>query len=251
MNISEEIVARAYDKAGEEPLTETELSNKSSTRWRVIKDYYLATILETLSQTEWTCLITRAELEESDIDNYTDYTYVYTLPIDCAKPISLASEAEYIVEGNILYTDDSAAVLVYVTNGYTGQTVYKLPDEQPTEDTFSAGEYYTYDEDTDTYTLADTYDADTTYYVVDEQDYEGYNDLEFDPLLSQYIETMLAAKICLKLTGKEQLYQLLYNEAMLMENRAAKATKAYRYNKENGSKRWSEILGLPDYGEGL
>ena len=203
MNIDIEIVARALDKAGQEPLTPTELEEKTSTRWRLVKDYYLSTILETLSNTAWTCLKVRKRLVESEQENLSEYSFMYELPADCAKTVALATEHEYIVEKNILYTNDEDAVLIYITNGYTGE-------------------------------------------VIEGDDYPLYADLNFDPNLSNCIETKLAAKMVMKLTGDINVYSMLLQEAMLMENTAVKASSAQGRNKAKGNRYWSEVLGLPD-----
>ena len=49
MNIDKELCARAMDKAGEEPITQTEWEEGNSTRVRLIKDVYLSSILEALA----------------------------------------------------------------------------------------------------------------------------------------------------------------------------------------------------------
>ena len=116
--------------------------------------------------------------------------------------------------------------------------------EQPTEDNFLEKDYYLFDKENNTYTKATMYDSDVLYYVEKEEDYPGYTDLDFDPLLSEYIETKLASKIVLKITGDTQLYQLLYSEAQLMENRAVKASMAHSHNKETGDVWWADELGL-------
>lgn len=255
MNINKELVARAMNKAGEEPLTEEDYTNKG-TRYRLVKDYYLATILETLAATSWTSQLKAIKLEIEE-ENESAYMASYKLPIDCAKPVRLKSEEEFSVAGKILYTDDTDAVLIYVTNEYTGELKYNYEEAepQPTAETFSQNEYFTYNEETETYETADQYNEHVTYYVREqiEEDYELYNDIDLqsDPLLSELIETRLAAKIVLKLTGKTDLYTLLYNESQIMEQRAVKASFAHAHSKNNGNSWWSDILGLPDYEGGM
>ena len=54
MNIDRDLVARAFTKAGEEPITDAEWSDAESSRVRVVKEFYLATLLEALSSYDWT-----------------------------------------------------------------------------------------------------------------------------------------------------------------------------------------------------
>lgn len=246
MNINRDLVARALNKAGEEPLTDEEWKNKDGTRWRVISDFYLATILEALSYTEWTSQKKREQLVLSENANLSTYNFMYYLPIDCAKPVNLEGNGEYLVEDGILYTNEENAILVYVSDGFTNKFVYEEVNPQPTEETFTEGEYYIYNEETEEYERAESYQVGVTYYVNIPQDYEYYSDIKLDPMLSEYIETRLAGKIALKLTGDMQKYQMLFNEAQLIENRAIKATVAHGHNKDTGNPWWAQTLGLSD-----
>lgn len=246
MNIDHNLVARAFNKAGQEPLTDQEWTAKESTRYRIVNQFYLETILETLSNTDWTSQKKRVRLVEVfpyvaadpqptaqnfgdgvyyeyengnyiraesysedktyyvyQEKNLTTYMHMYVLPADIAKPVSLIEDEIFIVEGPYLYTNQSGAILTYITNGYTATEI--------------TGD-----------------------------DYPNYNSFTPDAMLAEYIETRLASKIVLKLSGDTQLYQLLYNEAMLMENRAVKASSAQGQNKDKGNPYWYETLGLPD-----
>lgn len=249
MNIDFNIASRAFMKAGEEPLTETDIET-TSTRYRTLKELYLVTILETLSNTEWTSQKTRKPLElaSEEAENYTNYGFMYTLPLDCAKPVALQDDGEFIVEGRFLYTDSADAVLLYVTNGFRGDHEYVKADPQPTGETFSEGEYYYIDEDNIIH-RAEEYDMSIVYLVEKPEDYPGYRELVEDPLLFEYIATRLAAKLVLKFTGNLQLYSALYSESYAMENRAIKSTVAHSKSRDEGHKYWGEILGLS--GDGL
>lgn len=250
MNINRQIVNRAMDKAGEEPILEEEWNNNTSVRVRLVKDYYLATILETLANTEWTSRKKREPLVEDTAGlNWSENAYKYFLPIDCAKPISLQNNADYIVEGNYLLTDKENAILTYVSNAYTGERKWAVAEVQPTQETWESMKYAYYDEETEKYVDAENYVEGKTYYLPVDEDYPLYDDIDFDPLLSEYIETRLASKMVLKLTGNKELYQLLYNEAILMEKRAVNVSQAHGYNKAKGSEYWGKTLGLPDYEE--
>ena len=145
MNINKEIVARAMDKAGEEPITKEEWEANKSTRIRLIKDYYLATILETLANTSWTSQKKRTQLiSQAEQPNLTSYLFMYELPIDCAKPIEINGVQEYLVEDGFIYTNVENPILVYISNHFTGE--YRYQEEKVTIDTFNAGIFYILDE---------------------------------------------------------------------------------------------------------
>lgn len=244
MNIDKELVNRALEKAGQEPLVEDDIT-KNSARWRLIKSFYLPTILETLSHTSWTSRKKRARLNLFEGDNYSDYAYAYRLPLDCAKPEEITTNDEFLTEGNILYTDAQDAVLLYISNGYARER-YEQPAEQPTSENFSENVYYYFDEQDNDYITANTFDENTTYYIFSTDDYPAYEPMEFDPMLAQYIESRLASKIVLKITGNTELYQLLYNEALILEQKASNTSYAHNRSKAQGNPFWADQLGLSD-----
>ncbi len=242
MNIDKDLVARALSKAGEEPITNDEWTDGTSNRVRVVEDFYLATILEALASYDWTSQKKRAALEvidEETEENLSDYDFMYALPADCAKPVALASEEAYIVEGGFLYTNDEAAVLIYIQNYFTGQYVYEEV-ESPTASDIDL--YYILVEGE--YVKATTYVQGTTYYVIVEEDYNFYGQPVFDPSLSAYIECKLAASIALKLTSDTSKYQLLYNEAQIIANTAQKKSAEMARNRTKGNPWWTDQLGL-------
>lgn len=249
MNMNTEIVTRALMKAGQEPLTSQD-KEKNSTRYRAIKSFYLSTILETLSKTNWTSQKKRSQLNlNEDKENLTEYTFCYNLPIDCAKPEELQDNTDYIVEGKYLYTDIENAILLYISSGYNPDRL--LPDEN--ESFTEEDEIQTLSEDlTDEVTdeTEESEEEDNTEEPTededDTEDYPEYDELILDPMLSLYIETMLAAKIALKITGEANLYQLLYNEAALIEQRAEDTSHDHSKNRTKGSTWWTESLGLGD-----
>lgn len=242
MNIDKNIVARAFAKAGEEPITESEWEEGTSNRVRVVKDFYHATILQTLSSYDWTSQKKRARLEVIDIDteeNLTTYDFMYALPADCAKVVGLVGNDSYIVEGGFIYTDTADAVLIYITNYFTGKRKYEKVSD-PVEADLS--KYYYLDEDV--YVKAESWDSEQTYYTLIEEDYNFYDEPKFDPQLSAYIECDLAASVVLKLTGDTQKYQMLFNEAQIIANNAQKKSAEMARNKTKGNRWWIEELGL-------
>lgn len=202
MNRDTDLISRALIDAGQEPLTDNDSTNKS-VRWRTIELYYLQTVLETIADAEWTCLKKRVALTVSEDDNLTKYVYAYDLPIDCARAVEIQDNNEYIVEGNILFTDTEDAELLYISNGKVSEAD-KLPDDN----------------------------------------YPYYNPPEFEPKLKQCIETMLAAKFSLKITGDKQLYATLTAVARSIEEDAMKATRSRGVSKQKGSVWWADRMGI-------
>lgn len=210
MNVNKDIVNRALIKAGQEPLTDEEYRNEDATRWRLIKSYYLPTILITLENTEWTSQKRRKKLEKIELTSeekeLSPYLNAYQLPIDCRKPIALKNSEEYAVEGRRLLTNGDSAVLLYVSDGYIGEA-----DDSG---------------------------------VVSDDDFPNYEDFKPDATLEEYLVTKMASEIALKITGDNQLYNLLYGEAQIMEDRAIKSSAAQGHSKETGNEWWSDLLGM-------
>ena len=242
MNIDRSLVARAFSKAGEEPITDDEWTEGTSNRVRVVKDFYLATILESLASYDWTSQKKRAALEIIDSEteeNLTNYLFMYALPADCAKVVCLKDGKDYIIEGGFLYTNSENAVCVYIKNYFTGKRVYQQV-ENPVE--ADIDKYYYLDDGE--YIKALVWDSEETYYTLVEEDYNYYAQPQFDPPLASYIECKLAASIALKLTGDANKYQILYNEAILIANNAQKKSAEMAQNKTKGNKWWIEELGM-------
>lgn len=111
MTIDLNVVTRALQKAGQEPLTQEDI-DKNSTRWRTIKAFYLATILETLSRTSWTSQKVRRKLLTKN-KKKSGFDFSYELPLDFKKALYLDSAEPYGIIDGILYTDDRDAELIY------------------------------------------------------------------------------------------------------------------------------------------
>ena len=246
MFIDKGIVARAFAKAGEEPITETEWTEGTSNRVRIIKEFYLATLLEALASYDWTSQKKRVRLEQLDPEaeeaeeNYTNYAFMYPLPADCAKVVSVNNDKPYVVEGAFLFTDEENAILLYIKNYWTGRYEYEEVAE-PVEADLS--KYWVKDEEGN-YEKAETWDPTETYYVIKEHDYNFYDQPVLDPTLSAYFECKLAASIALKLTGGTDKYQMLYNEAQIIANTAQKKSAEQARNKTKGNEWWTTQLGL-------
>ena len=125
------------------------------------------------------------------------------MPTDCAKPIKLQDNSEYRVQGTYLYTDQEGAILLYITTG-------RIADE--------------------TDFLTDDY-------------YPEYAEETYESSFWEYIETRLASKLVLRLTGETTLYQLLFSESQLIEQKAQKISRAQAQSKPKGNKYWAEQIG--------
>ena len=244
MNIDRSLVARAFIKAGEEPITEAEWDDGTSNRVRTIKETYLAILLDSLASYDWTSQKKRVRLEalteEDDEENLTGFAYMYPIPADCAKIVQIGDKKHYIVEGAFIFTDEADAVLLYIQNYFTGKYAFKIV-ELPVETDIA--NYYIKNEEGE-YEPAETWDPDETYYEIDEQDYNFYAQPKLDPILSSYFECRLAAAIALKLTGGTDKYQMLYSEASIIANTAMKKSAEQAQNKSHGNEWWTKQLGM-------
>ncbi len=257
MNIDRSLVARAFIKAGEEPINDTEWSDAESSRVRVVKECYLATLLEALSSYDWTSQKKRARLtpmtpaeisediDEDTEENLTAYSYMYALPKDCAKVVAIDDGEPYIVEGGFLFCDKENVIILYIRNYFTGRYVFEEVENPDPDD---IDKYYIKNSEGE-YEKAESYVMGTTYYVIVEEDYNFYGQPVLDPELSAYVECKLAAQIALKLTGGTDKYQMLYNEARLIADGAMKRSAEQAKNKHKGNKWWTDQLGLTNGGE--
>ena len=250
MNIDRQLVARAFIKAGEEPITEAEWTEGTSNRVRTVFEFYLATIKDALSSYNWTSQKKRARLtalipDDDTEENLTGYSYMFLLPADCAKVVAINDGDPYIVEGGYIFCDIESPVLLYIRDYFTGKYVYEQVENPTAED---IDKYYTKDAEGN-YEKAETYTEGTTYYIRIEEDYNFYSQPNFDPELSSYIECKLAASIALKLTAATDKYQMLYNEARLIADGAMKRSAEQARNRAKGNKWWTDQLGLTSGGD--
>lgn len=301
MNINMDIVTRALQKAGQEPLTDEDIE-KNSTRYRTIHSFYLATLMETLAKTSWTSQKRRKSLlkykrhisgydyayslpsdlgrilrlesdlkfnivdgklytddtaphlfyidvneyeKETDlipyVTNLTEYKNDYILPDDCAKPEQLIDNEEFIIEGRRLYTDAENAVLMYISNANISRSIeieengdlYLVLDD-------NGNLYWNGEGDT-------PYDIENDHlYFTQQKEYENFGELNADPMLEEFLETRLAAKIALKITGDKETYQTLYSESLIIEQQAEAGTNTHAKSKKNGNPWWTDSIGMGD-----
>jgi hypothetical protein len=203
MNIDQDVANRALMDIGEEILSPGEITQENL-KWRVIKEYYLSTIITALSAIPWTRGKIRKQLTmmPADTPNYSPYQYIYELPIDCVMPLEIQGNYFFVIEENHLLTDRANAALLYITNGRLAE---------PT--------------------------ADTT-----EDDYPDYSDIQMEPLFWEYIEKMLASKIAVKITGNPEISQAMFAMASLLRQEAMEQIRATSGSRYNGERRWDEAL---------
>lgn len=288
MNIDRQLVARAFVKAGEEPITEAEWTEGTSSRVRAVQEFYLAIILDALSSYNWTSQKKRARLTAldnyeyeqvlnptaSDVSLYWYYDEIEQCwkketQFDNTKDYYLKTEVNLTGYSYIFLLPADCGKVVAINDGepYIVEGAYIFCDienpvllyirnyftgryvyEEVTDPTAEDIDKY-YTKDADgNYEKAETYTEGTTYYIRIEEDYNFYSQPDFDPELSSYIECKLAASIALKLTAGTDKYQMLYNEARLIADGAMKRSAEQAKNKAKGNPWWTDQLGLTNGG---
>lgn len=206
MKIDRQLANRALAAVGQPELS---AEDKSSKAYLMIKKFYLSTMLESLETVKWTSAKKRAVLEKADIENHTDFSKSFYLPIDCGKIVELTDKSFYIVEGKILYTDSVNPVLVYVTNGkISGEKVQEKKDAAE-----AAG--LTFDEE-----------------------FPEYDPPEYEAMFYQAFELRLASKLALELSGQPQLHQMLLQEAAMIEMAGYRNSLTLSAGKKKGKDWW-------------
>ena len=284
MNIDRQLVARAFVKAGEEPITDDEWEDGTSSRVRAVFEFYLATILDALSSYNWTSQKKRARL--TALDNYeyeevlnptasnvskywyydeTDECWKKETEFDNTKDYYLRIEVNMTGYSYMFLLPADCGKVVAINDGdpYIVEGGYIFCDiESPILlyiRNYFTGKYVYEEvetpdpEDIDKYYVkdadgnyekAESYVMGTTYYIRIEEDYNFYSQPNFDPELSSYIECKLAASIALKLTAGTDKYQMLWNEARIIADGAMKRSAEQARNKTKGNPWWTDQLGL-------
>jgi hypothetical protein len=118
VNIDEDLANRIFLNIGEEILSVGDRT-QDTLKWRVLKQYYLSTLLAELAANPWVGARIRKPLvkEAPAYANYSPYQFIYKLPIDCARPLEIQGNYFYVIEDNRLLTDRDNAALLYITNG--------------------------------------------------------------------------------------------------------------------------------------
>ena len=284
MNIDRSLVARALAKAGEEPITDEEWNEGTSSRVRIVKEFYLAILQDSLSSYDWTSQKKRARL--TPMDNYEYEEVLSPKQSDLAKYYVYDSEDDKYYKAENY--DPSETYYLQIEVNLTGYAfmyplpadcvkVVKLENDEPyiVEGAFIYADVqnvvllyirnyftgkYVYEkvaepnpDDIDKYFVIDeegdyvkatSYVMGTEYYVIKEEDYNFYSEPNLDPTLSSYFECRLAACLALKLTGDTNKYQMLFNEAQIIGQNAQKKSAEMSRNRAKGNPTWVEQLGL-------
>jgi len=249
MNMDRGLVNRALAYVGDWVLTDQDIADKN-TNYETCKLFYLQTFLEALSEVSWTGGRKRAALVLTGLPHVPNqYSYVYDLPYDCAKPIELQDGEYFVVEGRFLMTDKAQAELLYVSNGralrpdVTIVSAGKPGDIQELE-YISAGPPGTAPD----FTLYPGTPADILKALPatpePREDYPDYVRLEYEPKFYQCCELLLAAKFAVKNTDNPQLHVLLMQEAMAIKREAVNASGSAKAARQKPAGFWSEEFGF-------
>jgi hypothetical protein len=150
-----QICNMAIGKIGATLITAIDENSKAA---RLCKLYYDDTVKELLEESSWWFARKRATLATPTGDPPDQWTYQYTIPSDCLKPLWLEAangdkNTKYRLEGSKIYTDLENAVLVYIynltdtskfTQGFTmavvamlaAKIIYPLTNDRNREETF-------------------------------------------------------------------------------------------------------------------
>jgi hypothetical protein len=247
MKIDMSLANRALARIGADPLTHSDRSGETL-RWRTLKEYYLQTFLEALSEVDWTGGRKRKKLRLSGVPHErTGHSFVYDLPADCARPLELQDNAYFVIEDRFLCTDQNRAELLYITNGKllppTSWVSSGRPGNVLEAEYLSAGRPWDVSENT----LRAGRPGDVPADPLPGRDYEDYPDYRpprYEPKLYEYLEHVLAAKLCMLLTKSLDLHNRLLQEAMIIRQAAVTASMGASAAKLKPQKWWKEELGL-------
>jgi hypothetical protein len=248
VNINQALVNRTLTGIGEDPLVFSD-SRGQTLRYRIIKEYYLQTFLEALSEVDWTGGKKRSRLARTGIPHQrTEYRFVYDMPFDCARPVELQDNGYFEVEDRFICTDVERAELLYITNGKILRPVARISAGRPGEihdmEYLSAGRPDTVHDVTlragRPRDIGDTLPEDP----VLSDDYPDYRPPEYEPKFYEYVEKTLAARFAVKLSDRPELHTRLLQEALLIRQEAVTASMGAAAAKRKPQKWWKEELGL-------
>jgi hypothetical protein len=256
VNIDFGLVNRVLARIGEDPLTFSDRSGETL-RFRTIKDYYLQTFLEGLSEVPWTGGRKREQLVRTGRPHIraAGYRFMYDVPFDCARPIELRDNDYFIIEDRFLCTDQERAELLYITNGKILRTIAAV--SMRPGDVVADMEYITAGrpENAPGLVLRMGRPGDIPAYTGSEarplpedpvldEDYPDYRPPQYEPKFYEYIELVLAANLATPLTKSPQLHAQLLREALLIREGAVTASMGAAAAKLRPRKWWKEELGL-------
>jgi hypothetical protein len=248
VNIDFPLANRALARIGADPLTWSDRQG-DTLRWRALKDSYLESFLEALSEVDWTGGRKRKPLWRSGLPHGdAGMAFVYDLPADCSRPLELLGGAYFVIEGRLLATDEARAELLYVANGRALRPLASVspgrPGSVPEEDYLTAGRPWNVAEAT----LRAGRPADVPAAIPPDpepdEDYPGYRPPRYEPKFYEHLELALAAKLCLLLAKNINLHSQLLREAAVAKEEAVIASRGASAAKLRPQKWWKEELGL-------
>ena len=249
MNINWNLVNRAMLLSGQFSLTEEDKTERNAT-FVLVKQFYLATILESLSEVDWTGGRKRAFLMGTGIPhkNNTRFRFAYDMPFDCAKPLELENNEYFLVEDRFIYTDQKHAILLYISNGKVLRPVPLISGGRPADvmdmEYLGAGRPPDKAEFT---TIHSGHPEDILDFIPDEEEAEDYPDYQmpvYEHKFYQYVENMLAAKCAMHLSNQMELHARLLQQAMMIKAEAIETSLGSSAAEQNPRKWWLEDLGI-------
>jgi len=234
---------------------------------KTIKEMYLTTFLEALTEIDWTSARRGRRLIKTRIKSvYRPYEYEYALPLDCAKPLRIQGGALFEVIGRSIFVEEPKAILLYITNGRrfieTDSKWVKVGDKYVREATEVDQEPVSLSDQIDTEPI-DSGEPDdppdepevtrllgspvTNYPITGDyltyehdEDFPEYTPPQFEPQFYAYIEKSLAAKCALRISNRPELHQLLLQEMMLAQETAQTVSLSSSNSAEKETGWWSE-----------
>jgi hypothetical protein len=274
MNMDIGIVNRALLSIGQYILTDEDIRRKNA-NYQEIRQYYMQSFLEALSELEWVGGRKRIKLMLSrrPLLKNKEYAFVYDLPFDCARPIELQDNAPFIIEDRLLYANISKAELLYVSNGKILRPVAVISCGRPGDvhdmEYISAGG----PEDESDLVIRGGVPQDFLWFgpqpgpnahypnghvpegwdgvtplplppdPESTEDYPDYLALQYEPKFYEYIEKTLAARLAMKVSAQPNLHVQLMQEAMLIKQEAIYTSRSHRASKVEPNAWWTEGMG--------
>lgn len=262
MDMDHGLVSRSLAKAGEDKMTDAEWSAKENgSRYRMVHDFYLQTILEALSQVDWTRGKKRVKLEAATVTVYSNDGTEFYSDKACREWQHVDVSGFTLVAGT---ASDGVTPYTYNPVNYTDyKYCYAVPYDcariiglqDNSEWVAEGGRIYTDMADSVLLYIANgrlSDDAITaketaiTAGTASAEDYPEYGSIDMEDIFWQYIELYLASKIAFKLTGKSDVYKTLYAEAARKKDDAVAASRSSGFSRSSGDAFWTEEMGGND-----
>jgi hypothetical protein len=252
MNMDIGMANRALFAAGIDELKPGDVKEESE-RFKIIRDYYLSTMLEAMAKVEWSGAKRRRSLTPTmkPHKQNAEFRYAFDLPMDCAKPVSLDAQEFFRVESGLLYCNTPVARLLYITNGkrLIGQTSLsagnasrRRPDEYITggdaqrNNRFEEGDNIITGGNASRTTPVPPPEA--------SEHFPDYQELRLEPQFYHYWEKMLSSKAAMRFTDNPNLHVTFFQEAALIGQEAAQTSIAQSAAKRKAPAPWADELGL-------